>query len=589
MGANAYRCSHNPPTPELLEACDRLGMVVIDEVRLMGTSEDQLGYLERLLLRDRNHPSVVLWSLGNEEWRIEGNEKGERITATMQAVANHTDPTRPCTVASSGGWGSGSSKPIAVMGYNYISHGSTDEQHRKFPNQAGVGTEETTTQGTRGVYFDDRPKAHMAPSQRGDSGGNCEKGWKYYAARPYLAGLFYWTGFDYRGESTPFGYPAISSQFGILDTCGFPKDSFYYLKAWWTDAPLVHVFPHWNWPGKEGQELTVWVYSNCEEVELLLNGRSMERKPMEKNGHLEWKVKYEPGTLLARGFRNGTEIAADRVETTGEPAAIQLAPDRAQMRGDGDDVSVVAVRVADAKGRFVPTAGNEIKFEIRGPGKIIGVGNGDPSSHEPDVFVAKRPVRSVALTGWKWSKVANPRGAGLREIAADFDDSAWAAFDVRGESGPLSPGENGVFRCHVTVPEADLAAERIRLDFGMIDDDGWIYVNGQRAGESHDWQATPSIDIKRFLRAGENLIAIAVANNAGSGGVNKGVTLRLAGKPELPEWKRSVFNGLAQVLVQNAGQPGEITLTAHSPGLSEATLVLRAESASSRPAVTAEQ
>ena len=241
FGCNAYRCSHNPPTPELLDACDRLGMVVVDENRLMGTSEDQLDHLKRLILRDRNHPSVILWSVGNEEWRIEGNITGARIASTMQSVAKHLDPTRRVTVAISGGWGWGISTVVDVMGYNYITGKSTDNQHAQFPNQPGVGTEETTTQGTRGVYFDDQANAHMAPLEHGDSGGNCEIGWKHYAARPYLAGLFYWTGFDYRGEETPFSYPAIICQYGILDICGFPKDSFYYLKAWWMDEPMVHL------------------------------------------------------------------------------------------------------------------------------------------------------------------------------------------------------------------------------------------------------------------------------------------------------------------------------------------------------------
>lgn len=375
-------------------------MVVIDEARLMGTSEDQLGDLRRLIQRDRNHPSVILWSVGNEEWGIEGNVKGERITAAMQASANRMDPTRLCTVASSGGWGQGSSRPIQVMGYNYIAHGNTDEQHRQFPWQSGVGTEETTTQQTRGCYFDDMAKGHLAPLQKGDSGGNCEVGWKHYAARPYLAGLFYWTGFDYRGEPTPYGWPAVSSQFGILDSCGFPKDSFHYLKAWWTDETVLHIYPHWNWPGREGQEIEVRAHSNCEEVELFLNDQSQGRKTMEKNGHIEWKVKYQPGTLMARGYKGGKETAIARVETTGEPAAIQLAANRTTLKADSEDVSVVTVQINDAKGRFMPLAGNEVVFDLQGPAKIIGVGNGDPSSHEPDVFIHPFESKPEPLT-WK--------------------------------------------------------------------------------------------------------------------------------------------------------------------------------------------
>ena len=277
MGSNAYRCSHNPATPELLDACDRLGMLVIDENRLMGSSPEQLSQLEALIRRDRNHPSVILWSLGNEEWSIEGNIKGARIATTMQAFAQRLDPTRLNTVAISGGWG-GISTTIDVAGFNYIKQGNTDKQHAEFPHQPGVGTEETTTQGTRGIYFDDRANAHLSPQKDGSSGGNAESGWKHYAARPYLAGIFFWTGFDYRGEATPFSWPAVGSQFGILDSCGFPKDGFYYLKSWWSDAPVLHIFPHWNWPGKEGQEITVTANSNYEAVELLLNGQSLGKR-----------------------------------------------------------------------------------------------------------------------------------------------------------------------------------------------------------------------------------------------------------------------------------------------------------------------
>jgi beta-galactosidase len=585
FGCNAYRCSHNPPTPELLDACDRLGMVVIDENRLMGTSEDQLDHLKRMILRDRNHPSVILWSVGNEEWGIEGNVKGERITATMQAVANKTDPTRLCTVPDSGDWSKGSSKPIEVMGYNYIANRNTDQHHTQFPNQSGVGTEETTTQATRGIYFDDRAKAHSAPLERGDTGSNCERSWKFFAERPYLAGLCYWTGFDYRGEETPFEYPAISSQFGILDTCGFPKDSFYYLKAWWMDEPMVHIFPHWNWPGKEGQEIVVKCFSNCGEVELFLNGKSLSRKTMEKNGHLEWKVNCEPGTLLARGYKDGKEIAADTVETTGEPAAVQLIPDRATIKADGEDVSVITVQINDAKGRFMPIAGNEIVFALQGPARIIGVGNGDPSSHEPDVFIAKVSARSVPVTDWKWNKIPDARTNNLPEVAVDFDDSGWKACEVQSNAGQLRSRENAVFRSHVTVTEDDLAVELVNLCIGMIDDGGWVYVNGQMVGESHDSQAAPMFDVKRLLHPGMNTIAVAVANQYGSGGVGKGVTLQFQKKIELPQWKRSVFNGLAQVIVQSSKEAGEIKLTASAEHLSPATVILQSKMVEPRPSV----
>ena len=394
MGSNVYRCSHNPPTPELLDACDRLGMLVIDETRLMGSNDLHLDATRRLIRRDRNHPSVILWSLGNEEWAIEGNIKGARIATTMQAFAKRLDPTRLATVAISGGWG-GISKVIDVMGVNYIKHGNTDKQHAEFPQQIILGTEETTTQATRGIYFDDKARGHLAPLEDGTSGGNVETGWQYYAARKYLAGVIYWTGFDYRGEPNPLAWPAVSSQFGILDTCGFPKDSFYYLKAWWTNEPVLHVFPHWNWPGREGQEIEVRCHSNHEAVELFLNGRSLGKKEMPRNGHLAWKVRYEPGVVEARAFKGDRVIETRRVETTGAPAKLLLATDATLPESAHRDIAVITVSALDAQGRSVPTADAEVRFEVTG-GKIIGVGNGDPGSHESDKGNVRRLFNGLA-------------------------------------------------------------------------------------------------------------------------------------------------------------------------------------------------
>jgi beta-galactosidase len=451
FGCNVYRASHNPPTPELLDACDRLGMVVIDENRLMGASQYHYDHLKSMMLRDRNHPSVVLWSIGNEEWAIEGNDTGARIGAAMQRWVKQIDSTRPVTVAISGGWGRGLSEVIEVAGLNYLgnlkkSRFTTEQWHTRRPNQPIVGTEECACNQTRGIYFDDRAKCHLRAYDWDptDWGSNLEDAWSHYAERPFLAGMCIWTGFDYRGEPVPFGWPAISSQYGILDVCGFPKDGMYYLKSWWTDEPVLHVFPHWNWAGKEGQEISVWAYSNCEEVELFLNGQSLGRKPMTKNSHLEWPVKYAPGTLLARGFKAGKEILTAKVETTGQPAAIQLLPHRATIKADGEDVSVISVQVTDAQGRMVPTADNLITFELTGPGKIIGVGNGDPSSHEPDQFIVAKqtpaPIWQRSLfNGLAQIIVQSSKDAGEIKLTATADGLAPAATTVNTQPSTSRP------------------------------------------------------------------------------------------------------------------------------------------------------
>jgi beta-galactosidase len=433
FGCNVYRASHHPPTPELLDACDRLGMVVIDENRLMGTTQYHYDLLKSMMLRDRNHPSIVLWSIGNEEWRIEGNDVGARLTATMQRWVKQLDSTRPVTVAISGGWGHGSSEAIEVAGMNYVgnlnrSGFTSDQWHARRPDQPIVGTEECAFTQTRGIYYDDRAKCHLRAYDWDPSewGASLEQAWSHYAERPFLAGMCIWTGFDYRGEPTPFWWPAIASQRGILDLCGFPKDGMYYLKSWWTEEPVLHVFPHWNWPGREGQEISVWAYSNSEEVELLLNGQSLGRKPMPKNSHLEWLVKYEPGTLIARGYKGGKEILTTKVETTGPPATIKLAANRSPLKADGEDVSVISVQVNDAQGRMIATADNHITFELTGPGKIIGVGNGDPSSHEPDQFIATAstpsPVWQRSLfNGLAQIIVQSTREAGEIKLTASSD------------------------------------------------------------------------------------------------------------------------------------------------------------------------
>jgi beta-galactosidase len=448
MGSNAIRTSHNAPTPELLDACDRLGMLVMDENRESGINPQELGELEQLIKRDRNHPCVVIWSLGNEEWQVESNVKGARIMQTMQTFAQRLDPTRRDTVAISGGWGQGSSTSIDVMGFNYSTHGDTDAYHRQFPGKPSVATEDASTFSTRGIYVEDRDHQHLTAYDvnKPDWGLLAEDSWKHYAARPYVAGLFQWTGFDYRGEETPFYWPAISSQFGILDTCGFPKDNFYYYQAWWSDQPVLHLFPHWNWPGKEGQAIDVWVYSNCGEVELFLNGVSQGRKTMPKNSHLEWKVKYAPGTLLARGYDDGREIMTNQVETTGAPAAIQLTPDRATVAADGEDVSVITVSAVDAQGRPVPDAANQIHFALSGPGRIIGVGNGDPSSHEPDVYIPQAPLRDMPVD-WQRSLfnglaqilVQSSAEPGELKLTATSDGLSPSILKLTTQSVPLRP------------------------------------------------------------------------------------------------------------------------------------------------------
>ena len=382
IGCNAYRASHNPMTPALLDICDREGMLVIDENRLSGINDEQLRLLELMIRRDRNHPSVILWSNGNEEWGMENSVAGRRVAEAMRQHTRLLDPTRQSTMANAGG--AELIKGLDVVGFNYIMQNDVDNRKRQNPSWKIVGTEETTGCGTRGVYFNtpDKP-GHMASMNRDTTHHHVEnvieRGWKFYAERPWAAGVFYWTGFDYRGEPNPLSYPAHDSEFGILDYCGFPKDEAWYLKAWWTDETVLHIFPHWNLSGHEGEEVEVWAYSNCDEVELTVNGKKLGRQRMPLNGHLKWKAVYKPGRVVATGYKNGRRVMTKTIETTGAPKRIAVKADRTSIAADGRDVAVVTIEILDNKGRLVPDACPLLTFRLEGDGRIIGAGNGDPA------------------------------------------------------------------------------------------------------------------------------------------------------------------------------------------------------------------
>lgn len=585
MGDNAYRTSHNPPTPELLEACDRLGMLVMDENRLLGSDAANLARLEAQVRRDRNHPSVVVWSIANEEG-VQTTPTGGRVAETMQNLVHRLDPTRSVTMAANvGNDFGGLNRIIDVRGWNYHIGHDMDDYHAAHPEQPNVGTEQASTVCTRGIYANDAARGYVSAYDDNAPpwAHTTETWWKYFAARPWLSGGFAWTGFDYRGEPTPYSWPCINSHFGIVDTCGFPKDNFYYYQAWWTDRKMVHVLPHWTWPGKEGQEIDVRCFSNCEEVELLLNGQSLGRKAMPRNSHVAWKVKYAPGTLEARGYNAGNQVAEDKVETAGAAAKVRLTADRSSIQADAEDLSVITVSVTDAQGRIVPTAGNLIDFDLQGPGRILGVGNGDPSCHEPDIYVDAPSHRSASLNNWRMQKVTGTQER--PETAEAFDDASWQKVNVRRDEGPLRPGESAVFRTGFELGAADLATTNVLVNFGMIDDEGWVYVNGKLAGEAHDWSVPHSFAIGQWLRPGHNTLAVMVKNNENSGGLNKGVELEVKQKPVPTQWRRSTFNGLAQVLVQSSKETGELRLTARAAGLEEAHLAVKSEPGTPRAAL----
>ncbi len=386
MGSNAYRCAHNPPAPELLDACDRLGLMVMDENRHFNSSPECLAQLREMVRRDRNHPCVVLWSLFNEE-PLQGTDQGRRIAARMAREVKALDPTRPVTAALNSGIlaADGVAAVVDVMGINYIQP-QYDEFRARFPKLPAVASENDCAFSTRGVYHTDAQAQVFDNYDEQKAGwGNTGRGsWREIASRDFIAGIFVWTGFDYRGEPAPHHWPSIHSHWGALDTCGFAKDKFWLHRAQWVDdQPVLHLLPHWTWPGCEGQERRVMAFTNCSTVTLFLNGQSRGRQNVDRFAMVEWKVPYAPGELRAVGEWRGQSV--ERVQVTvGAPVALELVPDRLALWADGADAMPVTLRAVDAQGRFCPTAAPLVRLSVDGPAAILGVGNGDPNCHEPD-------------------------------------------------------------------------------------------------------------------------------------------------------------------------------------------------------------
>ncbi len=411
MGANAYRSAHYPPSPELLDMCDRLGMLVMDETRRMSSAPQDLEALRSMIARDRNHPSIFIWGIGNEEIFSQDRPETARTTVTMKMEARRLDKTRPITSAvvcwngrerfdNAAGYVD-VTKNLDVMGFNYCKT-AWDDYHRRMPEQPILITEASANSGTRGCYgtdehrgqyyiFDEENEQKCKIGKKAVKRDVAESEWEYFNEREYLSGIFLWTGMDYRGEPTPLSYPAVLSQFGIFDYCGFPKDNYYYYKSQWTDERVLHIFPHWNNPAGVGEPLTVYAFSNLDEAELFVNGKSYGRRKSERNRYLSWEgVIYEPGELIAVGYKDGREVMRETVKTTKHAHRLVLQPYKAVMSSD-EDAAIINISVQDEDGLTVPTADNEMRFYVSGEGAFLGAGNGNPSSHESD----RAPVRRL--------------------------------------------------------------------------------------------------------------------------------------------------------------------------------------------------
>lgn len=387
MGANAHRCSHNPPGNEFLDACDRLGVLVMDENRNFNCSPEYMDQLRWMVRHDRNHPSVILWSVFNEE-PMQGTEQGYEMVRRMAAAVKELDTSRPVTAAQSGGQMNpvNVSGAVDVVGFNY-QQGNYDAFHRAHPDKPITSSEDTSAVMTRGEFETVKGKNILGSydDEHPAWGSTHHVAWKAIDTRPFVAGGFVWTGFDYRGEPTPFTWPSAGSFFGCMDLCGFPKTAFFIHQAMWIkDRPILAIAPHWNWKGKEGKPIRVMVITNAKQAELFLNGKSLGAKEVDPYAMANWEVPYEPGSLEAVARTDGKEIARTKVETTGEAVSLKLIPDRTSLAGDGLDAMPVTIEAEDAQGRVVPGAAPMVTVKVEGPVKLMGLGNGDPNCHEPE-------------------------------------------------------------------------------------------------------------------------------------------------------------------------------------------------------------
>jgi beta-galactosidase len=548
MGCNAYRCAHNPPAKELLDLCDRLGMLVIDENRNFGSSPQHLEQLAAMVKRDRNHPSIILWSICNEE-SIQGTPVAANIARAMLAHVKRLDPSRPVTAAVSGGILNDDciASVMEVVGINYQPQ-LYDPFHSKHPNTPLLASETDCALSTRTTYQTDPEKFTFASydEEKAFWGQTARHTWREVSRRPFVAGLFVWTGLDYRGEPSPHGWPCVSTHWGILDTCGFEKDSFFLHKAFFTREPFVHVLPHWNRPGREGQEIRVMICTNCEEVELQLNGRSLGRKRVDPIDMVEWRVPYEPGELGAIAFRGNEPVATTGVRTTGPAVALGLethenAPK--PMLADGQFAVPVTVFALDANGRRLPTANNHVTFSISGPGTILGAGNGDPTCHEPDKASARNLFRGLAqvivqtttepgeiglramspglqsaelkltslatsprpgvpvaqpryfITDWRMSPITPTRPDPNQQIA-DQDMNSWERIEPgRVQTAWQSARGFAVYRAVFTAPKI-VQSKGGRICFDQITGSCEIYLNGSRVAVKIDDQVgTISVEL----------------------------------------------------------------------------------------------
>jgi beta-galactosidase len=416
MGCNAIRTAHNPPAPELLDLCDSMGFLVMDEAfDMWHKKKNKYDYsldfdqwhqldLEDMVKRDRNHPSVIMWSIGNEI-REQFDSTGISLTRELVRMVKQLDTTRPVIAALTELDTTKNfmyqANALDLLGLNY-NHQIYPEVPQRYPGKKFLATETNSALASRGHYDMPSDSIRQWPLkgqkfvEKGNPdftvsaydhvtaywGSTHEATWKVVKQYDFISGLFVWSGFDFLGEPVPYPWPARSSYYGIIDLAGIPKDVYYMYQSEWTTKTVLHIFPHWNWT--KGQPVDVWAYyNNADEVELFLNNRSLGiRKKQPGDLHVQWRVEYEPGTLTAISRKNGKNVLTKSIQTASAPARLELAPDKKILHANGQDLSFVTIRVVDDRGNLVPDAAHQLQFEIKGEGTFAGADNGYPASPE---------------------------------------------------------------------------------------------------------------------------------------------------------------------------------------------------------------
>lgn len=536
MGANAYRCTHGAPPQRVLELCDSLGVLVMDENRNFNSSPDYMQQLEWMVRRDRNHPSVILWSVFNEE-PMQGTLTGYEMVRRMVARVKSLDSSRPVTAAMNGGFfeKDNVSRAVDVTGFNYeIKH--YDRFHKENPEVPVVSSEDASAVMIRGEYHTEINR-HLLDSydtQAPKWGATHRKAWKAIAERSWMAGGFLWTGFDYHGEPTPFVWPTVNSSFGAMDLCGFPKTGFFLRQAFWKEnEPVLKIVPHWNWPSDSiGKPIKVMVVSNAETVQVKLNGKLIGQKKNDPIEMVEWMVPYFPGKLEATGLVGAQVVSHTVTETTGKAVRLNLQAYKESLKNDGRDAMPVTVEAIDSKGRHVPVANVPVDFEVKGAGNIIGLGNGNPNSHEPEkgnkqslfnglaqVIIQSRkdgkesieviarspglhparikiplqyvaPQASVhaakqilALVKWKSSPTSIVKPDPHIRLA-DNDVNSWQALNA-GNLSTMKDGRFVIFRSSFS-PLKKQQTEGGKIIFGMVNGKAEFHMNGNKVFYKND-------------------------------------------------------------------------------------------------------